>query len=114
LFPVEGEVEGTLRHEAVYPGAGVRVNAEVRECRDRRGGVEVVEEAGDIEEKNSADIPASNGHLRLVTEECGGVRRGMVFPRAELGWANEVVVSFVCSKTVSDDFLEKFTCALEE
>jgi hypothetical protein len=50
LLPVEGEAEGTLRHEAVDPGAGVGVDAEVRECRDRRGGVEVVKETGNIEE----------------------------------------------------------------
>jgi hypothetical protein len=114
LFPVEGEAEGTLCHEAVYPGAGVGVDAEVGECRECRGGVEVIEEAGDIEEKNSTDIPASDGHLGLVAEEGGGVRRGMVLPQAELRWTDEIEVSLICAESVSDNFLEKFTCALKE
>ena len=114
MFPVESEAKGTLRHEAVYPCAGVRVDAEVCECRDRRGRVEVVKKAGNVEEQNSADVPASNGHLRLVSEERGGVRRGVVFPRAELCGGDEVVIAFVCAKTVSDDLLEKLTRAFEK
>jgi hypothetical protein len=45
LFAVEVEAKGTLRHEAVDPGAGVGVDAQVCECRDRRSRVEVIKEA---------------------------------------------------------------------
>jgi hypothetical protein len=73
LFAVEVESEGSLRHEAVDPGAGVGVDAQVSEDRDRRSGVEVIKEAGNIEEEDSADISASNGHLCFEAEESGGV-----------------------------------------
>jgi hypothetical protein len=114
LFAIEGEAEGTLRHEAVYPCTGIRVDAEVHECRDRHGGVEVVKEAGNVEEEDASDIPASNGHLRFVTEDRRGVWSGVVFPRSKLGGADEVEVAFICSETVSNDLLQEFTCAFEE
>jgi hypothetical protein len=73
LFSVEVEAKGPLRHEAVDPCAGVGVDAKVSEGRDRRSRVEVVEEARNIEEEDSADVSASNGHLRFEAEEGSGV-----------------------------------------
>jgi hypothetical protein len=43
------------------------VDAEVSECRDRRGGIEVVEEAGYIKEEDASDISAPNGRLCFET-----------------------------------------------
>jgi hypothetical protein len=74
----------------------------------------VVKEAGNIKEEYSANISASNGHLHFVAKEHGGVGCGVVLPRPKLHAANEVVVMLVCAKAISDDFLEEFTCALEE
>jgi hypothetical protein len=80
------------------------VDAEVCEGRDHRGGVEVVEEAGDVEEENSSDIPASDGGLRFITEEGGSIRCGVVLPRPELHGANEGVVPLIGPEAISDDF----------
>jgi hypothetical protein len=113
LLAVEGEAEGPLHHEAVDPCAGVRVDTEVGEDRDRHGGVEVVKETGNIKEEDTSDIPISNGHLRFVAKECGSVRCGMVLSRPKLHAADEVEIALVCSKMVSNDFLEEFTCAFK-
>jgi hypothetical protein len=96
------------------PSAGCRVNAEVREGRDRRGGVEMVKEAGNVKEQDAPDIPSSNGHLRFEAEECRGVWCGVIFPRTKLRGADELKVAFICAQTISNDFLEEFTCALEK
>jgi hypothetical protein len=79
----------------MYPSACCGVNAEVRESRDRRGGVEVVKEAGNIKEQYAPDVPASNGRLRFEAEESRSVWCGMVFPRTELRRADKAEVSFV-------------------
>jgi hypothetical protein len=98
----------------VDPSAGVQVDAKISEGRNHCGRVEVVKEAGNVEEEYTSDIPASNGHLCFVAKERGCVGCGMVFPRPKLHAADEVEVVFICSKAVSDDFLEKFTCTFEK
>jgi hypothetical protein len=97
LLAVKSKAERPLSHETEDPSTGVGVDAEVCEGRDHRSGVEVVKEAGNIKEQYAPDVPAPNGHLRFEAEERCGVRRGMVFPRAELGRWDEVVVAFVCA-----------------
>jgi hypothetical protein len=90
------------------------VDAEVCECRDRRGGVEVVEEAGYVEEEDTSDVSASDSHLCLKAEKSGSVRCGVVFPRPKLHGADEGKVPLVCSQSVSDDFFQELTCAFQQ
>jgi hypothetical protein len=38
----------------------------------------------------------------------------VIFPRTKLRGADELKVAFICAQTISNDFLEEFTCALEK
>jgi hypothetical protein len=90
------------------------VDAKVCESCDRHGGVEVVEKVGYVEEEDTSDVPAADGHLCFVTEKSGCIGCGVVFPRPELHGADEGEVPLICSQPVSDDFFQKLTCAFQQ
>ena len=80
-----------IRKKAKNPGAGGSVNAQRHERGNHNAGLDMVEESGEVEEKNAANSIGRNAVPGLKAKEGGGIGGGEEFTGSKLIRTQKIV-----------------------
>ena len=89
---IKVEENGAIRKEAENPGACSSIDTQGSKCGNHDLGLDVVEEMGEIEKENAADLIGGDAIPGLEAQEGSSIRSGEEFPGPKLAGAQKVVM----------------------
>ena len=104
----------TVRKKAKDPSTGRSVHAQGRERSNHDLGLNMIKEAGEVEEEDAADAISGNAIPGFEPKKSSSIGSGEEFAGSKLAWAQKIVTKVERTKPGGNNFLEQFAVAFKK